>query len=178
MNGPASLLHSWHWVLSWLFSLHESGFPDWNRYALRVQNVHMVGGPGSCFQVIAAQNETIASKWVVQQKIRGGKNLYFCNLLYSYFDIRRSWERKSPLWLSSPRKLPFTWPQKGAWTWLSGYDEDMLVGLGFTTVPVPSTSNNLSIPYKKLKKVKVFQGNSTSACSSVKTKLCPRYDAD
>ena len=34
----------------------------------------------------------------------------------------------SPLWLSSPQKLPFTWPQKGSWLWLSEYDENMLVG--------------------------------------------------
>ena len=49
------------------------------------------GGSWVMFQVIATQNEKIASKCAVQQNIRGG------NLLYDHFEILRSWGLKSPL---------------------------------------------------------------------------------
>ena len=56
-----------------------------------MESYALEGGPGLCFQVIATQNEKIASKCAVQQNIRGG------NLLYDHFEIRRSLGLKSPL---------------------------------------------------------------------------------
>ena len=104
------------------------------------------------------------SKWDDSLKMgRATKDKGWQKLILLQFTLQPLWYSEIlgtqiPFMIIFSTKVTFYMTTKGAWTWLSGYDEDMLVGLGFTTVPVPSTSNNLSIPYKKLKKWKFSKG--------------------